>query len=466
MSKRWLTACLVTAGLLATLAAAPAPVGAAPRVDIWTDRGEGGVYHPGESIRIHLRPYQDCYVMVYEIDTDGYLRVLYPRDCCEDGYLEGGATYVIGSSRRLYVTGPSGVDYIHVLASYEPFRQVYWHGCAGYEDYAYGVTWQGFHDYWGCALPPRINGDPYIAMETIDEFICMDGLERGLVAADLTYFYVGERVHYPRYLCYDCHGFNTCIRPYNDVCLAFSISFVDCDPCYRPCSWWWWCSPRRLYCGPRFVCHMNSGHRCSDKCNAYPSEYKWKSRYESQGTAAIERFRAQSTDPTKPTVIRGGNIIDATRYKSNEASGGQRSLYARDQARQVERSEVRKDVQKDDRKNLQQDVRGEVRKDVQKDAGDRVSGLREVARKVLKASESRGERQKAEQQQSREAPEVRKSSSKSSDNSKAKSVISSIVRTVTRSSKSSAADKPKGTNPQVRKGDKGKSQATRRTLSR
>jgi len=190
-----------------------------PYVEIWTDRGDGAIYHAGEAAAIFIRPQQDCYVIVYEIDTDGYLRVLFPSDCFYDGFVRGGRIYRIGRGplRRLYVSGPAGVAYVHVIASFEPFRTIYWHGCSGYDAYAYDVTWRGFTDYWGCALPPRIYGDPYVAMESIDEFICLDRIEFGVVWADFTYFYVDTRVPYPRYVCYDCHGFSSHVRPYSSV---------------------------------------------------------------------------------------------------------------------------------------------------------------------------------------------------------------------------------------------------------
>lgn len=290
MARRWLLACVAVVVILTWSQALASIVSDSPAVEIWTDRGDGSTYREGEAIEIYMRPGYDCYVIVYEIDTDGYLRVLYPYDCYDDGYVTGGRVYRIGRGgyNRSYVTGPRGVEYLHVVASYEPFRQLYWHGCNGYDDYVSDVTWRGFSDYWGCALPPRIYGDPYIAMQSIDEFICLDALDTDLVWADFTYFYVHERVSYPRYLCYDCHGFDTFYRPYSQRCRGFSITFVDCDPCFRPWSWWWWCTPKRVYCGPRYVCYSrkSSGHSCNSSCGTtcktYPSVYKWKSRYDSR----------------------------------------------------------------------------------------------------------------------------------------------------------------------------------------
>jgi len=151
------------------------------QVRLRMDRGEGALYGMGQPVGLKLEANEDAYHLVYGIDTDGYLRVLYPYDCYDDGYVYGGQVYRIGRGafRRYYANGPQGVEYIHVVASATPFRRLYWHGCGGYDAYAHDVSWGGFQDYWGCALPPRIYGDPYVAMQTIDEFICLDALDAG-----------------------------------------------------------------------------------------------------------------------------------------------------------------------------------------------------------------------------------------------------------------------------------------------
>jgi hypothetical protein len=310
------------------LGAQAAIVEGEPRVEIWTDRGTGGVYRVGDDVEVCFRADRDCYVMVYEIDTDGHLQLLFPYRCGSEGYVEAGMVYRLGRGHygRYYVSGPSGVEYVHALASLQPFRTLYWHGCDGYESYAYDVSWGGFGDYWGCALPPRVYGDPYMAMQSIDEFICYDALEAGLAFADFTYFYVDKRVSYPRYVCYDCHGFDSYYRPYVHTCTGFSIALIDCDPCWNPWSWWWWCTPKRVYCGPRYVC---SARRT---CRDWPSKYKWKSRsdcYSSRSEYAQywdERVRAKT-----PRIVGA----DGVKHKT-----GERDLYTREPVRVEKHKDV------------------------------------------------------------------------------------------------------------------------------
>src|SRR5262245_28960827 len=48
-------------------------------VDLWLDRGQEAVYEPGDPIQIGVRASDDAYVLVYEIDAEGYLHLLFPH---------------------------------------------------------------------------------------------------------------------------------------------------------------------------------------------------------------------------------------------------------------------------------------------------------------------------------------------------------------------------------------------------
>ena len=78
MLRRLVLVVGIAATALGCTGARAAIVEGEPRVEIWTDRGTGGVYRVGDDVEICLRADRDCYVMVYEIDTDGYLRLLFP----------------------------------------------------------------------------------------------------------------------------------------------------------------------------------------------------------------------------------------------------------------------------------------------------------------------------------------------------------------------------------------------------
>jgi hypothetical protein len=98
-------------------------------IDVWIDKGEGSTYHPGDDIRVYFRASRDCYVVVYNLDTRGYVNVLYPYSSEDDRYVEGGRVYGIPGrydDYSLTVDGPSGVEYIQAVASYEPLSLPHW----------------------------------------------------------------------------------------------------------------------------------------------------------------------------------------------------------------------------------------------------------------------------------------------------------------------------------------------------
>src|SRR6266550_7232890 len=47
-------------------------------VDVWINKDEGGVYGPGESMRVYFRSTADGYVLVFNVDTEGYIHLVYP----------------------------------------------------------------------------------------------------------------------------------------------------------------------------------------------------------------------------------------------------------------------------------------------------------------------------------------------------------------------------------------------------
>lgn len=190
-------------------------------IDVWTDRGEAAVYYPGERVRVYFRPQRDSYVVVYSIDTEGYIRVLYPYDYNDDPFVYGGRTYRIPygwDHHDLVVSGPSGIEYIVAVASLRPISVPRW-------PRYYDAHYEPAPD-----LIEHITGDPYEGMVRLNDLIIpVEHREYGFVT-NSTYFYVERRVWYPRYVCYDCHWPRPLyFHPYVDVCVGFEIVIVDYD---------------------------------------------------------------------------------------------------------------------------------------------------------------------------------------------------------------------------------------------
>ncbi|EQB63656.1 MAG: PEGA protein [candidate division Zixibacteria bacterium RBG-1] len=109
-------------------------------IDVWVDRGNGATYNPGDDIRIHFKTNRDAFVVIYNVDTRGYVHLLYPYDYRESRFVEGRNTYSIPSSRDDYdliVDGPAGTEQIVAIASWDPFDlpNLGWYSDDDDEDY-------------------------------------------------------------------------------------------------------------------------------------------------------------------------------------------------------------------------------------------------------------------------------------------------------------------------------------------
>jgi hypothetical protein len=135
-------------------------------IEVWVDKGEGTTYYPGEKIKVYFKASRDCYAVIYNIDTKGYVNLLYPCDGHDDSYIEGGRTYRIPDrfdDYDLTVDGPEGTEYIQAVASLDPIALPNFPGLS--EKY----------DYNGEIYAYKLDGeDPFEFMETINREIASD----------------------------------------------------------------------------------------------------------------------------------------------------------------------------------------------------------------------------------------------------------------------------------------------------
>jgi hypothetical protein len=265
MNARW----LASVAAFGALALTPAMAGARGLgVEVWTDRGNDAVYQPGQTMEIESRVSDDAYLMVYEIDAEGYVRLLYPYRG-SNGFVEGRQTYAVPpehSNVDLVVQGTVGQCYVVAIAARDPFREMPWY-LRPYDMQAEQVGYEGAsegagNEEEGVTAEGRIVGDPFVAMERIRRRVLDDPEDAEAFATSYTTYYVHNEVRYPRYLCYDCHrpghwawwsGFD----PYYTDCSVFTFrvnwgwgwgpgywfgcvpyyNYVvryDCPPSYRP----------------------------------------------------------------------------------------------------------------------------------------------------------------------------------------------------------------------------------------
>ena len=212
---------------------------AAGRVTVWSDRDEP--YRRGEGARVYISVDEPSYVTVFRVDTDGRLRVLFPREPWTDTYVRGQDKLEVTGSRSgrsFLVDDDPGVGYLFAIAAAEPFD---------FRDITRG-------DYWDYRLIDggRIQGDPYVRLTDLAARIAPDGD----YDYDIAPYYVDRRYDYPRFVCYDCHAYASYDEwdPYRTSCTRYRVVVRD-DPRFYPYRYGGRnvVADRPAHPGPRFV---------------------------------------------------------------------------------------------------------------------------------------------------------------------------------------------------------------------
>ena len=194
-----------------------------PRVELWTNRGDAAVYTRGERVRLYFRLDQDAYVTIFRVDTDGRVRVLFPREPWEDNFARGGRDFEVDGNQlareAFTIDDYPGVGYLFAVTSADAFV---------YDGIETGDHW----DYRTIA-DGRVRGDPYVAMTDLAQRIVPDGYTDW--DYDVISYNVGQHYDYPRFLCYDCHTYVSYPYwdPYFESCVRFRMYVYD-DPWFYP----------------------------------------------------------------------------------------------------------------------------------------------------------------------------------------------------------------------------------------
>lgn len=195
-------------------------------VEFWSDPPAGSLVQPGSRARLYARTNGDCYLTVFCVDTEGRMRLLYPRPF-EDGWMEGGHTYRLpepGSGYDLRFAGPPGMEYVYALASLHPLRSRYPSWLAqGLEPMPPREDWDEDIDPYRDGL---VVGDPFYQVRVFCEELVPYPQQHDSYATAWVYFHLGRRVPYPRSLCSDCH-WGGVVDPYGPACPAVRLRVGD-----------------------------------------------------------------------------------------------------------------------------------------------------------------------------------------------------------------------------------------------
>jgi hypothetical protein len=218
------------------------------RISLWTNRDEDP-YRRGEQARVYFKAETDGYITVLRVDTDGRIRVLFPREPWEDNFARGGRTFEVldRDDRAFTIDDYPGVGYVFAVSSPDPFA---------YDEFIRGDHW----DYRLIA-DGRVRGDPYVSLTEFASRITGPGE----YDYDIVPYYVEEHYDYPRFVCYDCHSYVSYSywNPYHYSCSRFRIVIYD-DYYYYPYRYYRGRNVvivRPYRPGPRYVFKDNDGRR-------------------------------------------------------------------------------------------------------------------------------------------------------------------------------------------------------------
>lgn len=192
------------------------------RVSLWLNKESDQVFRRGEPIEVMFQTNEDAYAVLYHIDVDGRVEVLWPTSRYSDGFVFGGHQYRLPSrdGDRLRAGEDEGVGYVQAVISRYPFD-------------LRDLELDFHHENGGGRFDFYVAGDPFLAMNEVN--YAVTGLEdpSEYVVTNYASYYVHRPVDHPRYLCSQCHDDSPTYDPYRDTCtvnVRFDYAWMN--------EWW------------------------------------------------------------------------------------------------------------------------------------------------------------------------------------------------------------------------------------
>jgi hypothetical protein len=196
----------------------PAPAGPAasaprsPQVKLWTNR-QDAVYSRGDPMTVSFQTDVDVYAMVVQIDADGHARVLFPASPDDDNFARGVTPHAIHPAAGAFtvrVDEYPGEGFLFALVTRDPIDL---------RPFRRGRGW----DYVALGLNGRVTDDPYAVFSDLLARLVPDTYPD--YAYDVESYYVESHQDYPRFMCYQCHGYVSPAiwDPYAHSCIRFRV---------------------------------------------------------------------------------------------------------------------------------------------------------------------------------------------------------------------------------------------------
>jgi hypothetical protein len=220
---------MISALLVSLIIGGPAPALPAgvsqddPPIRLWINNDRR--FLPGDRAKVEVRTREDGYLLVFHVDPDGRLRVLFPLDPDRDNFVRGGKKYEIrgrGDRESFEVDNTTGKGTIYAAVSRDPIR---------FDGFVLGDHW----DY-RALTPSRLPNDPEPDLNELVRRMAQSDFDY-----DLINYYVNERVAYRDYTpsyygsFYDdpwCYSYYC--RPYHSSSFSIGIFFG------RPYRWYYY----------------------------------------------------------------------------------------------------------------------------------------------------------------------------------------------------------------------------------
>jgi hypothetical protein len=185
-----------------------------PPIQLWISSDRR--FLPGERAKVQVRTEQDGYLLVFHVDPEGYLRVLFPLDPDKDNFVRGDKKYEVRGrgGREAFEADAKGRGTVYAAVSRDPFR---------FDGFVLGDHW----DYRALA-PSRLSSNPEPELNELVRRMAQGSFDYDLLSYDVIDRVSYASDYYPRYYSdpYDpwCYSFS-CGRAYYGSGLGISIFF-------------------------------------------------------------------------------------------------------------------------------------------------------------------------------------------------------------------------------------------------